>query len=181
MKLKKFLAGVGTLCLALILFLPLQVHAQESAGSTSITTKVPDKHTVLLDIGEHGSVLVNGKTYTHADKEVQIARLAKQKYIIQAEDGWQIESVRYGKADAQEIVKLADNAFTAPAINSNDNKLTVTLKQLSGGTTQDKGGNIGTGVQTGDTTNVMLWSLLALLSCFGVAGTLFIKHREENR
>lgn len=178
MKLKKFLAGVGTLCLALTLFLPLQVHAQESTSSTTITTKVPDTHTVLLDIGEHGSVLVNEKTYTHADKEAQIKRLVKQKYIIQAEAGWQIESVRYGKADAQETVKLTDNAFVAPAINSNDNKLTVTLKKAPLGSI-DKGNNVHTGVQTGDNAPILLWGTVFTLALSGVALTAGMKRKKS--
>lgn len=189
MKLKKFLAGVGTLCLALILCLPLQAYAQEETGSTTIKTDVPDTHLVLLDIGEHGSVLINGKSYTHADSEAEIGRLTEQKYIIQAESGWQIESVLYGKAGVQEYMELTDNAFTAPAVNSDGNKLTVTFKQASGsaggtdtgGATQDKGGNAQTSVQTGDTANVMFWGALLLLSCFVISGAYVVNLRKGNR
>lgn len=124
MKLKKFLAGIGALLLCSLLFLSIEGQAAEQSENVMpITTKVPDAHTVLLDVGKHGFVLINGKTYTHENKEAEIGRLARQEYIIQADKGWQTESVRYGKAGAQETVKLTDNAFTVPAINSDDNQL----------------------------------------------------------
>lgn len=172
MKLKKFLAGIGALLLCSLLFLPIEGQAAEQSENVMpITTKVPDAHTVLLDVGKHGFVLINGKTYTHENKEAEIGRLARQEYIIQADKGWQTESVRYGKAGAQETVKLTDNAFTVPAINSDDNQLTVTFKKApagggsgTGNTKTGKGGIISTGTQTGDTTNIAGMGTLLLLS-----------------
>lgn len=153
LKLKRFLAGVGTLCLVLSLLLPLQVHAQGSTGSTTIKTTVPDTHIVLLDIGEHGSVLINDKVCTSEDKQVEVARLAEQTYIIQPDKGWQIESVWYGQMDAQETVKLSEDTFTAPAIYSDENKLTVTFRKSSagGGTDTDGTGTEGTDTEGKDT------------------------------
>lgn len=169
MKLKKFLSSVGTLCLILTLFLPLQVHAQEHTGSTTIKTTVPDTHIVLLDIGEHGSVRIGDKTYTSKDKQAEIARLAEQSYTIQSDKGWQVEQVKYGQKDALETVKLTDNAFTAPAVNSNDNQLTVTFKKDPAGSGTDKPDSSGsTGVQTGDDTNIAGLSLLLLFSMMAV-------------
>ena len=181
MKWKRFLAGVGTLCLGLSLFLPLQVRAQENTGSTAIKTTVPDAHIVLLDIGEHGSVLINDRTYTAKDEQVEVARLAEQTYIIQPDEGWQIEQVKYGQEGVQETVKVSKGAFTAPAICSDDNKLTVTFQKNSanGDTdTPDKGGQTspqtGTGVKTGDTVNFILW--LSLLG--GSGGAVLILRRK---
>lgn len=188
MKWKRFLAGVGTLCLGLSLFLPLQVRAQENTGSTAIKTTVPDAHIVLLDIGEHGSVLINDKTYTAKDEQVKVARLAEQTYNIQPDEGWQIEQVKYGQEGVQETVKVSKGAFTAPAICSDDNKLTVTFRKNSanGGTdtedtdTPDKGGQTspqtGTGVKTGDTVNFILW-----LSLLGGSGAAVLILRRKMR
>lgn len=180
MKLKKFLSGVGTLCLILTLFLPLQVHAQEHTGSTTIKTTVPDTHIVLLDIGEHGSVFINGKTYISKDKQAEVARLAEQTYTIQPDKGWQVEQVRYGQKDALEAVKLTDNAFTAPALNSNDNQLRVTFKKDPAGSGTDKPGSGGsTGVQTGDSTNIALYGMAMAFSFF--LSAVLIHYRQQKR
>lgn len=190
MRLKSFLAGVGALFLFAVFLLPVSVQAaDQSEAATTITTRVPDTHTVLLDIGEHGSVIINGTTYGQGSKSVQVERLKEQTYIIQPDDGWQVELVSYGQKDAQEEVKLTDQSFTAPIVNSDDNKLTVTFRKnsVSSGndkdspTRADKSGS--TGVKTGDTTNVNLMSFLLLMS--GIASFLLYekKKREykENR
>lgn len=187
MKLKKFLAGVGTLCLVLTLLLPLQVHAQENTGSTTITTRVPDTHIVLLDIGEHGSVFIGGKTYTSKDKQVEVSRLAEQTYIIQPGKGWQIETVLYGQVGTEEQVMLSKDTFTAPAINSNDNKLTVTFQKnsVSNGAnkentdTPDKYNQTGINAKTGDTANIFLWFALIGVSGLGVFILIRYNHKRQ--
>lgn len=184
MKLKKFLAGVGALLLCSALLLPVPAQAaDQSEGVTTITTRVPDTHTVLLEIGEHGSVLIGGKTYTSKDKQVEVARLAEQTYTIQPDKGWQVEQVKYGQKGALEAVKLTDNSFTAPAVNSDDNKLTVTFKKGSAGggtdkpTTPDKGG--GTGVKTGDNAPILLWGTVAVIALAGIALTAGMKRKKS--
>ncbi len=164
----------------------LSLHRPQSKGITNIATRVPDTHTVLLDIGEHGSVLIGGKTYTPKDKQVEIARLAEQTYTIQLDKGWQVEKVKYGQKDALETILLADNAFTAAAVNGDDNQLTVTFKKDSAGsgtdkpTSPDKGS--GTGVKTGDTTNLSFTVALFLLS--GSASVILymktVKRRKQH-
>lgn len=191
MKPKKFLAGVGALLLCSILLLPIQVQATgQSEQATTITTKVPDTHTVLLEIGGHGSVIINGRAYTTKDKSVEIERLKEQSYTIQPDNGWQVESVSYGQKDAQEAVRLTDNSFTAPAVCDNDNRLTITFKKapFSGGngtdstdkpTTPDKGGNTHTGVQTGDNTHVQLWGTVAVMALAGIVLTAGMKWKKS--
>lgn len=168
MKLKKFLAGVGALLLCSALLFPVPAQAaDESEGVTTIKTRVPDTHSVLLDIGEHGSVRIDDKTYTSKDKQAEVARLAEQTYTIQPDDGWQVEQVKYGQKEAPEVIKLTDNAFTAPAVNSNDNKLIVRFTKASagGGNNTHKPNDSGnTGVQTGDNSNIASMGTLLLLS-----------------
>lgn len=183
MKLKKILAGVWALFLCSALLLPVSVQAMDqSEGATTITTRVPDTHTVLLEIGEHGSVLIGNKIYTAKDKRVEVARLTEQTYTIQTDKGWQVEQVKYGQKGALEAVKLTDNAFTAPAVNSDDNKLTVTFKKGSAGggtdkpTTPDKEKN--TGIQTGSSAELFLPATLLIFSV--PAGfVLMMKKRKE--
>lgn len=184
---KKLLAGIGMFCLLSALLLPVQVHATENSGDTQITTTVPDTHIVLLDIGEHGCVIADKQTYTHKDKSIEVERLAELTYTIQPDKGWQVESVSYGFEDAQEAVELKDNAFTAPPVTKDGNKLTVRFKKapFAGGdntdkpATPDKGGNTHTGVKTGDNTNVLLWSMVAVISLAGVITVLLFKRRKS--
>lgn len=190
MKLKNFLAGVGALLLCSAMLLPVPVQAADQGESTTITTKVPDTHHVLLDIGEHGSVIINGIDYSQENKSVEIERLKEQTYTIQPDKGWQVESVSYGQKDTLDTVKLTDNSFTAPAVNSDDNKLTVTFKKapFSGGngtdstnkpTTPDKGGNTHTGVQTGDNTHVQLWGTVTVMALAGIVLTAGMKRKKS--
>ena len=64
---------------------------------------VSDTHTITLDVGEHGSVSVDGTAYTGTQK-VEIPRLAEQSYYIQAYNDWEIDTVSYGRADSLEIL-----------------------------------------------------------------------------
>lgn len=168
MKLKRFLAGVGVFCFSALLVPSAQACAEEPSGSTTtIRTTVPDTHTVLLDIGEHGSVIINGKAYTSKEKEVLVSRLAEQSYTIEAEKGWQVDMVAYALKAKLVNIELKGNTFTAPAINSNENKLTVRFKQQSASGnagSHEQSGNTGTGVQTGDNANIILFCGLLIFS-----------------
>ena len=61
-----------------------------------------------------------------------------------------------------------DNAFTVPAVNSDDNQLTVTFKKGSAGSGTDKSmtpdKENGTRAKTGNTTNLSFTFALLLLS-----------------
>ncbi|SHH57163.1 hypothetical protein SAMN02745196_00818 [Clostridium collagenovorans DSM 3089] len=185
MKQKKVLAGIAALFICSAMLIPIQVHATEqSEGATTITTTVPDTHTVLLDIGEHGSVKINDKTYTSKDSSAEIARLGEQRYIIQSDKGWQIDNVRYGSEGQQEMINLRDNAFTAPAITSNNNRLIVSLKKApttsgTGNGSSSQNSQINTSVQTGDTARITLWSMIAMFICPGIVGTFAVRYRKE--
>lgn len=188
MEVKKFLTGAGALCLAVLLFLPAhRVGAAEppSGGTTNLTTTVPDAHTVRLDIGTHGSVIINGKVYTSKNKETEIARLEKQTYIIQADKGWQADKVSYGQKGEEKAVKLADNTFSAPAIHSDDNQLTVTFKKASAGSNGGKPSTSDTSkngkVKTGDTANILLYGVILLFSvCFLIVTIRGLQSRNKN-
>lgn len=186
MKLKNFLVGVGALLLCSALLLPVPVQAADQGRSTTITTKVPDTHHVLLDIGEHGSVIINGTAYRQENKSVEIERLKEQTYTIQPDKGWQVESVSYGQKDTLDTVRLTDSSFTAPAVNRDDNKLIVRFAEIpsgsSGNNTDDQtkpGQNGSTGVKTGDTANITLYGTVLTLSFFLVVGLLRRKQKNN--
>lgn len=155
MKIRRLLAGIGALCLAAVLVLPVSVRAaEESSGTTTITTTVPDTHTVTLEIGEHGSVTTDGKVYT-GTQNIQVKRLAEQKYIITPDKGWLIDTVTYGKPDSMETVALdSDNTYTAPALYEDGYVLAVKFVKDSA----------GKGAKTGDDSTLGLWVAAAGLS-----------------
>lgn len=167
MKLKRLLAGVSALCLAAALLLPIQVHAADQSSTTILTTTVPASHTVQLDIGEHGYIVIDGKQY-RGNTTVQIKRLAEQEYAIKADKGWQVSSVSYGQENQiKQDESQSEFTFTAPAVYSDDNVLKITWKEAkasgggsSGSDTQYKGSI----VPTGDNTSITIWGLLILMS-----------------
>ena len=186
LKMKRFMAGLGVLAVMFSLLFPIQVYAEEtqSNGTTTLTTKVPDTHTVLLKIGTHGCVSINEKTYDHKDKSIEIARLEEQEYIFQPEKGYVVESVSYGIKGNEQEIKITENRFTAPAIHSDGNILEVKFKKqtVSPGNnsdTTDKGENHGTGVKTGDRTNILGFSVLFLVS--GIGLVLLSKKKYQKR
>lgn len=165
MRIKRLLAGMGALCLIAALFLPVQAYAAEgNSGTTTITTTVPDTHTVTLEIGEHGSVTTDGTAYT-GTQEIQIKRLSEQKYTITPDKGYQIDTVSYGKTGSMETVSLdSNNTYTAPALNEDGFILKVTFQaspdSSAGGTT----GSSGSSPKTGDYTHIRVWGSLFALS-----------------
>ena len=170
MRIKKILARIAVLCLASALLLSVQVHAEDQSQGTTITTTVPDTHTITLDIGEHGSVIVDRTTYTGTQK-IEIPRLAEQSYYIKADNGWEIDTVSYGKADSLETVSLdKENRYTASALYEDGLMLKVTWKKAQAQPSDTRQGNTGTGtttgnnVKTGDMTNPAVWGTLLGLS-----------------
>ena len=147
------------------LFFPVSAFAAEQ--STQLTATVPSSHRVQLEIDEHGSVEVDGKTYT-GTQTIQMDRLKEQKYIIRAEDGYELTEVTYGPEGQAEEITLTNSAFTAPALNQNGNILTVTVEEEAEeetqsptptGTTTGKTNTKDTtsqAVKTGDETTLLL-------------------------
>lgn len=67
LRMKKLMAGIAALCLLAVLLPPLRAYAAEQSKGTTITTTVPDTHTIALEIGSHGSVSVEETPYTGAN------------------------------------------------------------------------------------------------------------------
>lgn len=124
MRIKRLLTGISAFCFCIALMSPVQAWAEEQ--STKLTVNVPSTHTVQLEIGEHGSVTVDGKTYT-GTKTIQVDRLKEEVYTIQAEKGWKVAEVTYGPEGERVEAQLTGSVFTAPAVNQDGNVLTVTV------------------------------------------------------
>lgn len=166
-----------------MLIIPLKVHGAESSGSTAITTRVPDTHTVLLDIGNHGYVVINGTAYSSKDKKVEIARLKEQTYTLQADEGWVVDKVSYGNMETQEVINVTDNEFLAPAIYRDDNALTVTFKKddSGGGTITPIPPESGSSIiiPSGDSTNLMWYVIVFMVSLISVVALVKIKSKSK--
>lgn len=157
MKLKRIL-----FVLVCMMLFSTKVYAKE--GSTEISTTVPEKHTVTLDIGDYGYVLIDGKRYDSEDKYIEVERLSKHKYTIVVEEGYVIESVYYG----DELVELIDNSFIAPEI-SEEIKLKVNFakKSISDseiGKDETVNNEKSESVNTGDESKIMMTLMLLIVS-----------------
>ena len=124
MRLKKRLASISACLFAAFLLLPMSVSA---AGSSTVTLQatIPATHRVQLAIGANGVVSIDGVEHT-GNTNVDIARLSEQEYIVKAGEGWQIQSVMYAGVEQKYTSdKLTQLTFTAPAINTDGQQLTV--------------------------------------------------------
>lgn len=182
MRKKKYIAKIGVLCLMLAMLFPTTVFAAEQ--STKLTTKVPDTHTVRLEIGEHGSVTVGKETYT-GTKEIQVKRLAEVSYKIKVEGKYEIETVTYDGADVTD--QLHGKSYHAAPINKDGIVFKVTFRDKKGGSDSQTNGTTGTNgstkkpVKTGDETNLALWIAVAATAAgvLVIAGSRFRKKQKR--
>lgn len=188
MKFKKLLTGFSILCMAATLFLPLSVSASES-GTTSLTTTVPDTHNVELVIKGNGTVKADKQEYK-TSQTIQIPRLSQLTYEFVADEGWQLESVSYGKEGSVKEVALTGTSFMPEEVYEDGYTLHVVFaeKGKTGTDGTNKGDNIQVGadgtnksdnVQTGDQTNVVFWEVLLMGSTVAVC-SLSKKKRKTN-
>ncbi|WP_455683695.1 hypothetical protein [Thomasclavelia sp.] len=180
---KHFLTGIGILCLVSALLLPVRVLAAESdTGQTTFTTTVPKEHTVMLTIGEHGVVKVDGVSYRQS-QDIQIDRLKEQTYEIIPDDGYKLEKATYHGEKAEGQTKGNTFTFTAPAIYEDGITLAVSFQKDGnapvppGGGGTSGGGTSGTGggAKTGDNMNPA--GMMALLVLSGM--TFIILNRKK--
>lgn len=185
---KKRMTRLCALYLMAALFFPVSAFAAEQ--SMQLTATVPSSHSVRLEIDEHASVKADGKIYT-GTQSIQVERLKEQKYVIQAEDGYEITEVTYGPEGEAEEITLTGSAFTAPALNQDGNILTVTVEEEAEetksspptGTTTGKTSTKDTtsqAVKTGDETTLLLpvTGMTAALAAIAICGFSIRKRRH---
>lgn len=185
---KKRMTVLCALYLLTAIFFPVSVFASEQ--STQLTATVPSSHSVRLEIDRHGSVEADGKTYT-GSQTIQVERLKEQKYIIQAEDGYEITEVTYGPEDEAEEITLTGSAFTATALNQDGNILTVKVEKKAEETQSPTPTGTTTGetntqdtkpqtVKTGDETAILLpvFGMMAALAVIAICMLSIGKRRQ---
>ena len=175
MKIRRMLCALCTLVLVSVLVLPVSVFASESGGTTTLTTTVPDTHTVNLIIEGNGTVKVGNQEYKNS-QTIHVERLSEQVYQMKPDKDWQLDKVMYGTEDTMKAVAVKDDMFTAPVLNHDGNTLKVVFTEKAGTGTKDPSDkdpsdkDKGNGVQTGDTTNLALWGILLIASAAAVYG-----------
>lgn len=203
MRMKRLLAVMaGALCFCSALLFPVQTQAAEqSNGTVTITTTVPETHTATLSITGEGTGTVDGKTYAAQSQELEIPRLEELVWTFTPADGYELEAVLYNGTDVTE--ELTDQSYKADPVYENgtevevifaadetgagtggrqDDKDTPSGSQTDKGSSQtDKDSSRSGKVQTGDGTGAGLWvgmlavSILLVILSVKTAGNLFRK------
>ncbi len=122
-------------------------------GAQKLSTEVPC--TVTLNIGEHGSVTVAGKTY-RGGTAFRAKLDTVLRYLITPDSGYEIARVVYDGIDV--TARLGSGAYTAAALKGH-----VTVSVTFAGQTAPDGAP-----RTGDGSRTALWT--ALLCFSGAAG-----------
>lgn len=117
------------------------------ADSTTLTTNVPKKHSISLDVGSGGSV--NG---LHGTSEIGADRHSKIVFEIKPDSGYKIKSVIYNGEDV--TAKISGGKFIIESLES-DGSLKVSFAR-------------GTIPRTADHSNLLFWSGMLLLSGAGI-------------
>ena len=141
------------------LILPLSVKAQE----INLTTSVPSKHTLHLNIAGKGTVTVNGIEQPKS-KDIPIQRHSEPSVQIQAARDYYIKSVTY---NGERITHLFNSGkWSMPRVES-DVTLSVVFMKDSGNP------------PTGDVTNFPLLMVMLLLSLLGIVTLIPYWHKHH--
>ena len=142
----------GALFLCCLLFFGFSTHAfAATEGSQIITVTVPC--TVTLEIGGHGSVTVDGTSYT-GTVSFQKEPGTVLTYIITPESEYRISKVTY---DGMNVTsELKNSRYKAPTLKGNVTVMVSFVKQTSPDSPQ-----------TGDDSRIGLW--ISLMCVSGIA------------
>lgn len=133
----KCLSLVLVVCTFSALMAPMKVKGQEvGSGETTIHIRVPDTHSIKMDIGDHGSLRINGTTYKGI-REIDVERLSYPRFEIIADKGYEINTVYYQGKNVTGEVK--NNLYTAPLLYEEGITFKVDFKK---GSANSEEGNI---------------------------------------
>lgn len=151
MRKRRYLAVSLAICTFSALTIPVQVQAEEvGGGETTIHIRVPDTHSIKIEIGDHGALHINGATYKGI-QDIDVERLSYPRFEIIADKGYEIEAVYYeGKNVTGE---LEQNIYTAPILHEDGHFFKVSFKKgaenIGGSDTSGDGSATGDGSTTG--------------------------------
>lgn len=191
MRMKRLLAVMaGALCFCSALLFPVQTQAAEqSNGTVTITTTVPETHTATLSITGEGTVTVDGKTYTAQSQELEIPRLEELVWTFTPADGYELDAVLYNGTDV--TGKLADQSYKADSVYENGTEVSVTFTKKSGkesdtekgtGNSRQQSGGTSSGKdspKTGDPSDIYPWMIAFFASLSAAGGIGFFQYRKK--
>lgn len=105
----------------LLMLLSVSVLAQD----TTLTTTVPNGHTLHIELEGKGTVTIDGVSFAKS-AEAQIPRHEASAITLQPADGFKIKAVLWGGEDVTSAAK--NGTWTAPQI-SEDTVLTVSFEK----------------------------------------------------
>lgn len=129
------------------------------ADGTTLTTSVPSVHIIHIDAGSGGSV--NG---LRGEAELRSDRFSRVVLEIKPDSGYELRSALYNGVDV--TAELINGCYVIDSVNE-DGSFAVTFRRSPGGRPQ-----------TGDGTQLPLWTLLLLASGAGIYMTQRCTHRR---
>ena len=157
----KILTAFLTVMLLAMLF---STNAAAESCTTILTATVPC--TVPLQIGEHGTVTVNGITYT-GDASIKADLDTVLTYTITPDSGYEISKVTYDGTDVTASAK--SGTYTALALKGNVT-LTVAFTKA-----------VPTSPQTGDESCMALWIAMMCVSGAEIAALVISSRKRKAR
>lgn len=147
---KNKICAVLLIAILLIVCIPLPALASD----TTLTTTVPAKFSVKLEIEGNGKVEVNGKIYTES-ATIEVNRHTKTEFYIISNSDYELTAVLYNGKDV--FSELSDNTFTLQEVTS-DSTLKVTFTPKSDSP------------ETGDSSfPLWIYAILMIISVVGIA------------
>ncbi|MBP3204658.1 MAG: LPXTG cell wall anchor domain-containing protein [Lachnospiraceae bacterium] len=165
----------------MLLISAFSVFAFADGGTTTLTAHVPC--TVTLQIGEHGSVTVDGTKYI-GDASFQKDPDTVVAYTITPDSGYEINSVLYNGESVTSSV--SGGVYTAPALTGNVTLIVLFTSTAPAPTKYPHPGGgdymanyMGRSPKTGDESHVALWIALLCASGAGIAALMISKRKRK--
>lgn len=151
MNLKSTACRIIRLCFLLtcLVHLPVTVFSQE----TILTTSVPACHILRVEFEGKGIVTVDGVAYVRTT-DIKVDRHSEVDITVLAANGYRTKTVLWNKNNVTTAIK--QGTWKSPVID-HDSVLTISFERISANP------------MTGDSSNIINWSLLTMTSIFCIA------------
>lgn len=158
---KKLLSCLFLVMAVMLIGVPVSA---EASGGTVISTVVPQKYSITLNISDGVNVEYDGVIYKDGDT-IQVTEGADLTFRLQVLDGYKLKSVSYNGQDIKD--QVSDDSITIKNVQQNGT-LVVTYTKI---------GSVITPA-TGDKSHIWLWTMLALGS-MGILAILVLKNKKS--
>lgn len=132
------------------------------ADSTALTTTVPSEHMISLDVGTGG--MVNN---VRGEAEIRADRASRVVFQIAPDSGFETSSVVYNGKDV--TAQVREGSFVIESLTG-DGSLIVRFQSIPAGDPQ-----------TGDSLELLLWSMLLLMSAVSLTAVKAVGRKTGNK